>query len=363
MLLSGKSDHPPLSRRSYPVPLHLNQRGISFMAFDWPQFLADHRIHYVTNGPNTPKGDISVRCPFCHDDPSEHLAISLNNSGWHCWRNREHAGRSPIKLIQALIGCSYDQARLYAGQTTNLPSNFLEQVQAQMTPSTTTAPRDPLIFPKEFRRLDHSSALGRPYRSYLRGRGFKYPESLTDTYNLYYCTQGAFGGRIIFPVYFKKELVSWTGRAVADGVERYKSLTTTPEKAQAEGTPLAIGPITHYLLWYDELIKNKEAGKSTICLCEGPIDALKINYLADHYGIFATCCFTSSPSDPQVDLLHELLPRYKRRVLLLDAGTLALSLKTQSRLAGLDIELGQLPEGIKDPGELSHVRQLLHLAP
>ena len=331
------------------------------MAFSWPEFLNDHRIEFVTDGPNCPKGDVAIRCPWCgSQDPSQHLAISTSGSGYHCWRNRDHAGRSPIKLIQALIGCSYDQARLYAGQTTNLPSNFLEQVQAQITPSTTTAPKVPLTFPKEFRRLDHSSALGRPYRRYLKERGYKYPERLTDAFNIYYCTQGAFHGRIIFPVYFKGELVSWTGRTVTQDELRYKSLTTTPEKAQKDGTPLAIGPIAHYLLWYDELMKNQYADRSTICLCEGPFDALRINYLADHHNIYATCCFTSSPSDPQIDLLHELLPRYKRRVLLLDEGTLALSLKTQSRLAGLDIEIGMLP-GIKDPGELKHVNQLAHL--
>lgn len=330
--------------------------------FSWVEFLNDHRIHFVTDGPNCPKGDVAIKCPWCgSQDPSEHLAVNINNAGFHCWRNRDHAGKSPIKLIQALIGCSFDQAKLYAGQTTNLPSNFLEQVQAQMIPSTTTAPKTTLTLPKEFRRLDHHSALGRPYRRYLRERGYKYPENLTDLFSLYYCAQGAFCGRIIFPVYYKGTLVSWTGRTVTDDTLRYKSLTTTPEKAQKDNTPLAIGPIAHYLLWYDELMANKNAGYETICLCEGPFDALRVNYLADHYGIHATCCFTSSPSDPQIDLLHELLPRYKRRVLLLDEGTLALSLKTQSRLAGLDIEIGIIAN-VKDPGEVRQVKQLLHLA-
>ena len=319
------------------------------MAFDWQIFLNEHNVHYVTDGPNCPKGDVAVRCPFCGDDPSEHMAINIDGAGWHCWRNRSHAGKSPVKLIQAILHCSFDQARLLAGHTTNIPSNFLEQVQAQMAPSTITAPRDPLKFPREFKPLE-DKPLARPYLRYLINRGYGHPKSLTRNYGLHYCTHGAFGGHIIFPVYFQNQLVSWTGRTITDHGLRYKSLTTTPEKAKEEGTPVAIGPIGHYLLWFDELSKLEG---DTICLCEGPFDALRINYLADWYGVRATCFFTNSPSAQQIELLHELLPKYKRRILLLDAeGTLPHQIRIQSNLSELKIELGKLPKGVADPGEL-----------
>ena len=327
------------------------------MAFDWQVFLSDHNIHYVTDGPNCPKGDLAIRCPFCGDDPSQHLAVNMEGAGWHCWRNRDHAGRSPVKLIQALLGCSYDQARLFAGHTTNIPSNFLEQVQAQMAPHAIVAPRDPLKLPKELKELRNVPS-ARPYLNYLRNRGYDRPIALGREYNLRYCTTGAFAGRVILPVYFEGALVTWTGRAISKRQElRYKSLTTTPKKAKDEGTPLAIGAIGHYLLWFDDLMKRPG---HTIILCEGPFDALRVNDLGWHRGVQATCFFTNMPSAHQVDLLHELLPHYKRRILLLDAeGTLPQQIKTQTGLAGLDIELGKLPPGANDPAEIQSTKDLL----
>lgn len=328
------------------------------MAFDWPQFLTDHNVHFVTDGPNCPKGDVAVKCPFCHDDPSEHMAINIDNAGWHCWRNRSHAGRSPVKLIQALIGCSYDQARLFAGQTINLPSNFLEQVQSHMTKSTTHSPRVPLKIPRNEFKVLWGSPLAKPYARYLETRGYANPISTAYNNGLYYATGGAFTGRIIFPVYFKDELVSWTGRSISkqDSL-RYRSLAADREKAKAEGTQVAIGPINHYLLWYDELLDED----GTICLCEGPFDALKVRHLGQSLNIHATCFFTNSPSDQQIDLLYELLPRYRRRVLLLDQGTIPQALQTQNRLTELKIEIGWLPPEVKDPGELRSANDLLHL--
>lgn len=114
--------------------------------------------------------------------------------------------------------------------------------------------------------------------------------------------------------------------------------------------PLALGPISNYLLFWDHII---DCDAETIILCEGPFDALRIMYLGWTEGIVATCFFTAQPGPMQVDLLHELLPRFERRYHLLDEGTTAAQIRLSNDLAALDIEGLALPVGTKDPDLLT----------
>lgn len=326
--------------------------------FNWQKFLDHHHIHYVTSGPNVSRGNFAVQCPFCGvADPSQHMVIGSSGNWWRCWRNRIHRGNSPAKLVQALLGCSLEQALRLVGSDINIPTDFLAQVQARIAPSpTTTYPK--LTLPREFKPLsDKPSA--RPYIEYLKDRGFTTSQiaMMHKQYKILYCTQGPYKGRIIFPIYSQGVLVTWTGRSIYPNQSlRYKTLSSIPEKAAQTGFPPA-PPITNFLLWFDRLIQDS----GTIYLCEGPFDALKVNILGRAHGIHATCFFTSSPTRKQIDLLHQLLPHFKNKYLLLDQGTLAQAISITSDMAGLKIPIRQLPKGIKDPGELTQ-EQLLHLS-
>lgn len=329
------------------------------MAFNWEEFLRDHNVHYVTRGPNTPRNHVSTKCPFCGTaDPSEHMAISLEGHGWHCWRNRVHKGRSPIKLIQALIGCSYEQAQIIAGVSVTIPTDFLGSVKAQFESHNSIEDETPLDLPPEFRKLNELPSC-RPYIRYLAQRGLSDWEILTNYYGIRYCTDGPFHGRIIFPVYYQGKLRNWTARTISQNEElRYKQPMTKKEKSEKEGIPLVAKPVGHFLLWFDKLLDNPG---DTICLTEGPFDALKVNYLGEKHGIQSTCFFTNSPSEPQLNLLHELLPHYRSRILLLDQGTIPIALRLQGMLTGLDVKLIQLPSSLKDPAEIATTRELLQL--
>jgi hypothetical protein len=192
----------------------------------------------------------------------------------------------------------------------------------------------------------------RPFLRYLADRGFssEHIATLTQRYGIRYCTRGPYAGRIIFPVRMGDDLCTWTGRSISPTATlRYKSLSPDPEKAESEGVEPAMGPISNYLLFYNLLWRTR---CDVLYLCEGPFDALKIGVLGKDRGAIATCCFTAAPSAAQVELLHELFPRFRRRVLLLDRGTLPTTLRTASLFAGLDVDIGDLPRGVKDPGEL-----------
>ncbi len=327
------------------------------MSFDWLSFLSSRGIPFVVDGPNVPRGDIAaVRCPWCGaSDPSQHLTIG--SQGFHCWRNREHKGKNPVRLVQALLHCTIDQAREITGHNSiHVPDDFLSMVQRNLEPPASIKPRE-LILPKEFRPFRHLPS-ARPFISYLKSRCFTSRNILDDfkLYDIRYCVDGPFKGRIIFPVTFQNKLVSWTGRSISPrATVRYKSLTTDPELAKDQGISPAVGPINHYLLWFDNLIR---LNYHTIVLCEGPFDSLKVNILGKPHGICSTCFFTSSPTDQQIDLFHELLPRFKRKILLLDRGTLSTALRIGGQLRDLGVNIKQLTHQ-KDPAEINSYDELL----
>jgi hypothetical protein len=328
--------------------------------FDWPKFLDQYSIPYVTSGANVSKGNLATKCPFCGmEDDSHHMSISLTGKGWRCWRRPDlHRGKSPIKLVQAFLHCSYEHAaRLIGIKQHFIPTDFMSQVEQCLNPKKPPRP-EALHLPPQFREFNPQLYSCKPFIKYLKGRHF--PDKVLDE-ELRYCSTGAFKGRLVFPIYDDhKHLVSWTGRTIYPGVElRYKTLSPVPEKAQAEGLKPALGPINHYLLYQDQLLRNKT--DSTICICEGPMDALKVRVLGRGLGIAATALFTAMASVHQIDLLHEILPRYERRLIILDANTLPTALRLQNLLSGLGVEVISVPEQLKDPGALRSRSELLSL--
>lgn len=331
------------------------------MKFDWPEFLDKHRIPYTTRGPNTPRGDISVKCPFCGDaDQSDHMAISLRGDGWHCWRDQRHKGKHPARLIQVLIKCTMQEAIRLAGTDKAAPADFHAQVQANLAAQGTVDENlRGIALPKEFKPFrDIWSA--KPFLKYLDGRGMlpTKPEDLTLVYGLHYCTSDTFKGRIIFPVHHRTKLVSWTGRTIYPSVKtRYKALTTDADTALKQGVPTAVAPINHHLLWFDELMR---CGAPILVLVEGPLDALKVNMLG-RPTVRATCMFTSMPTEQQVKLFRVLFPKFKRRFLIPDRDANDKALYTVLRLSTLSLDVAMLPQHVADPAELSTTSQLMQI--
>jgi hypothetical protein len=329
--------------------------------FDWRAFLSSNRIAYVSSGPNVSKGSVAIHCPYCGSaDPSEHLVIRLNGKGWFCWRNKLHRGGSPVRLVATLLGCSFEQAAKLTGYTQYLPpSDFLGAVKALLYPKDAKEDQRVLEFPEEFHPLRVGS--GRLYWNYLfNERGFDNDDiaAMTREYDIHYCMRGAYSRRIIFLVYNLGKLVGWTGRSVdRTAFIRYRTLSQEKEKAEKEGYEPAIGPINDYLLWYDDLIEESENDPSlTLMLCEGPMDGLKVNILGRKHGIRATCLFTSSPTPSQMELLYELVPRFKRSFLFLDRGMQHQAMRLQAELRALAVEVAEPPG--KDPGDLRTSREL-----
>lgn len=333
--------------------------------FDWPQFLGKRGVAFATQGKNVSRGNLSTHCPFCGpDDSGMHLSVSTKGKGWRCLRRpRDHRGMRPEKLIMAITGCSYAAAARIVGNTVFLPDDFMATVNKHLAGAELVHQSHTLTLPDEFFPLGTNRPSAKLYHSYLSERGFDNHTELTEFYGLRYCPRGRWKGRIIFPVYHDGELVSWVGRTVypseSEHGKRYKVLSADPDKEEHP----AVGPITDYLLWYDETRNGyNDFGRfDTIVLVEGPFDALRVNVLGYEEGVVSTCFFTAQPSKRQIDLFHDLLPRFRHRFLLLDKGTTAAAMNVAGDLQTLDIDIRQMPDDVKDPGLIRTTRQLLEI--
>ena len=332
------------------------------MSFEWRSFLDSYNVKYVTSGPNVSRGHVAVHCPFCGSaDPSQHMSINLAGQGWRCFRNTSHRGKHPAYLIARLLNTSTERASQIVGDSVFIPEDFMGAVMGKLTPKVIEPRKTPLLMPEEFKPIGDKPSC-RHAVNYLTGptRMFTYDQvmGMTDRYGLKFAVRGPFKGRIIFPVEFEGDLVTWTGRTIYSQEElRYRTLSADPE---LEDDP-AIGPVNDYLLWYDD-IRDNVNDADVLVLCEGPFDALKVRVLGRRHGIEATCFFTAAPSSRQIDLLHDVVHRYPQRYLLLDRGTLGTAMRAQGDMSSLEMRVLSLPSDVKDPGTLTE-RQLLETIP
>jgi hypothetical protein len=320
--------------------------------FDYIQFFEQHNIHYRTSGPNVGRNASVIKCVWCGAaDESEHLVVSLEGKGFKCWRCK-NSGKNPAKLIQALLGCSWDQANSIAGNAKTLPNDFMLKVKSMLNKPEIIQPINKLKLPQEFKPFSRLPSC-KIYLDYINSRGFAIKDA--EDYGVRYASQGLYKGRVIFTVQFEGKLVGWTGRTVySSDPARYKTLS----HEKSGDAYLAPKPISSFLLFYDHLVKTSFP---TIVLCEGPFDSWKINVLGKYIGCISTCFFTSSISNEQLNLLHELLPKFQNRYLLLDQNTFSKAARIKSNMAALNIIVKRLPDGIKDPGDLNTVLQLQKL--
>lgn len=339
----------------------------ALMRFDWPAFLKQRGIPYVTSGPNTARGNISIRCPFCGDsDHSQHLGISLEGRGWSCWRNRiEHRGIRPHRLIQALIGCSYPEAAQIVGDVdSSLPAindnSFGDHINALIrgAPQAKPKPVKPLIMAPEIRPLIKSPLGHQQFRKYLHARKYSSEQiaELFVRYDLHGAFRGAFRYRMVFPVSHPEGLVCWTGRSIlAQEGLRYKALSADERKAKLDNVPVARLAI-HSCLWQAE--KLYEEGGDMLVIVEGPFDAMRVDFLGREFGIRATCVFGKHVSVDQIALLVDIAPKFKHHVLLLDPDAFFESQGLVTMIEPLGFRTCALPHGLKDPAMLEPMHGL-----
>lgn len=317
---------------------------------DWRRLLTDEGVPFIERGPNVKRGELNIKCPFCGSaDPSFHMGLNLENGWWACWRQRKaHSGKSPLRLLMALLRVPFWKAREIAGlgEDYSDPDGFdavaarlLGRVKAE---EGVPAGRDRfLAFPREFAPLLGPSA--QRYRRYLEGRGFDFIDDLEEMYDLQHATSGEWRDRVIIPYQIGGRMVTWTGRAIAKASLRYRDLSIDE----------SVIPPKHTLYNYDCIAD----GGSVLVIVEGPIDALKVDYYGRAVGVRAVALSTNSLSEDQTYMLQEAEGQFERIVAMMDnASALGIidSMKLRQELAFIrGLEMVPVPYGLKDAGELS----------
>lgn len=334
-------------------------------ALNWERVLADHRIPFIRTGPNVKRGEINVRCPFCGSaDPSFHMGLNLDTGWWSCWRNRsQHSGKSPLRLLMQLLGCTYNRAREIAGLGPEYidPEGF-DAIAARFlkggeTARPGTVPRKGLYLDDSFDDIKRTGRTSRHWQ-YLYDRGFDGASAagedvdvLCELYKLRAGVYDEWKNRVVIPYYRDGKLVTWTARAISQSDIRYRDL---------ELDESILGP-KETLYNHDALHKRGKA----LVIVEGPVDALKLDFYGRPWGVRAVALSTNSVSEEQAFLLQDAVDRFERVLVMMDnASILGLgdSLRMKQDLSFIPgLCVVRVPGGAKDAGEL-RPRQIINWA-
>lgn len=276
---------------------------------DIRKLLTKYHIHWIDKGENCSKWDVNVNCVFCrktsNPDPSHHLGIGLDGSGYHCLRNSRHTGPL-VKLLQEL----------------RIPPKEYENLRPAKAVSTeTNIDRDYSAF-----QYFLPATLSNECLQYLAGRGFSNPEKTCDTFNFKFIETGKWAGRLLIPL-----TIGWTGRSIRSHVEpRYKA-------------------------WTDE-VGFFEYGRSTSCIIqEGVLDSARLATVSKEYCFIATCGLERLTAA----LIYVLRERRFHSIFYVpDRGVDFLTIHNATNLLRSycvysEVKAKYLPEGVKDSCEMS----------
>ena len=319
------------------------------MRFDWQAFCVQHNVPFVTSGPNTARGHVSVKCPWCGPaDHSEHLGLSLDvvDPAWGCFRSSAHRGRNPRRLVQKLLGISFNEAQRLVDEQ-QLPTADAGELAAAMErlqggPAVVSARPESagMLLPAEFKPV-LGRAYGKQFLTYLeRVRGFpaEMLGEVCERYGLHYCLTGDFAWRLIFPILEEDgRLAGWTGRDIRPGAWlRYRTTEQLPNRVVFN---------SHHAVREE---------RETLVIVEGPVDVIKADFFGKFFGLSAVATLGTALPGERRAALAMLAQRFKRVALLFDEGTLGEVVSLAPEIAeasGRRVELWR--PGIKDPGAMS----------
>jgi DNA primase len=198
-----------------------------------------------------PRGGIEAKgpelifyCPFCEHHKRK-LQINIDSQNWHCWVC-DAKGRSVFSLAKKLNAPKQlyvELSEIYK----NYKSTFFQKDESRVNK-----------LPKEFQPLlsdKPASGITRKHAlKYLHTRGITHAD--IARYNIGYCVDGDYGGRIIVPSYDNfGHLNYYVGRSIKPNYMKYKN-----------------PPVSKNIVVFDMYIN----WKMPIVLCEGVFDAIAI---------------------------------------------------------------------------------------
>lgn len=290
------------------------------MTVDVKGLLDSLRIPYRERGRNIGRDYLGIKCPFCGDDPSEHMGIHIRTGGYHCWRDDSHSGGHIYYLLRAL----------------GVPASELREVLPRFDDGEDKSPKrkvEAALF-EGWKSLP--PAIEPRHLKYLTDRGFSEPVDAVRIGDIRFSNVGKARWRLLFPMTSLRGIEGWTGRAIHPDCEpRYET-----------ECPVA-----------DRCIVGSTRAPNLFAV-EGPIDALKLNYTLNKLGVVNTAAFAyhgSGLSDNHYRLLVDVRP--VRIIVCIDNDpNKSFARRSRQRFGELRMftrpEFWEVPEMFKDVGEM-----------
>jgi len=324
-------------------------------SFDWREFLIENSIPYIERGENCARGNINVNCPFCGNDSKYHLGIDVsNNKGWGCWRSSDHRGKSPVKLVEALLGCSTREAMSIVRDDSITTIDNFDDLIDEWNPNVDqkVASDYAIKWPKNFILPDGSLRWHKPYLDYVRDRGFARRDVLDffEYYDIRITKESVWRDRVLIPYYSYDELTGWSGRSIKrHPYLRWMALSSNNEDKKGRKS----GKTIKHCIGNE---KNLMGGGNILILFEGQFDFLKLDYYGKKLGVRAGCLFNTSLSDEQESIVSELTQRFDKVFFVLDDGKEMDSMRLSMRFP--DIGQVKVPYKLDDFGEASKLQAM-----
>jgi hypothetical protein len=273
------------------------------MSYDFERLLHDHGID--CEGANS-RGFVTLSCPFCGDS-GRRGGFNVNESYYTCWLCGWH-GLNDVVTALGIQGWSKIRSRYESGSSKREKAHTEVAAACVLPPGTQ---------PLKYR-----------HKKYLRERGFK-PHEIVETWGIMGTPHvGEWKNRIIIPIHYKGEIVSYQGRDITGKSSlRYRTCSKSDEK------------IFHKKIVYGyDYIRNSHP-----VVCEGVTDVWRL-------GQGAVATFGTSWSREQVLLLS----KFRQATIIYDAEADAQrrAIAIAAELSGLGVDADTVMLRRGDPGRL-----------
>jgi len=267
------------------------------------------------NGIEAKGPELMFYCPFC-DHHKRKLQVNVDTQQWHCWVC-DAKGRSIFTLAKKLKS----PKQIYTELSTilGIKQTFNDSSKQQTLSG----------LPKQFQPLASNSGgiVKNQALKYLHERGITKHDIIR--YNIGFCVDGEYGGRIIVPSYDADGYLNYfVGRSIYEGKLKYKN-----------------PPVSRNIIVFESNIN----WNMPVVLCEGVFDAIAIKRNA-----IPLLGKTVSES-----LMTRLVSeRVKEVVIALDPDALSTAVAISQRLMryGINVKNTNLESG--DPSDLGYVAML-----
>jgi DNA primase len=288
---------------------------LNLKSIDIRQYLEHKGITYKTEGKNVTAGWAEVPCPFCINDPSEHLGINLDSNSINCWKCGTTG--TIFKYVMKIEKCSFKRSEslLKPFTYTDIPPEQIERAGEanRSIDFDFTLPVEAAISPLPM------------HTTYLEGRRFDLV-TIQETYKIRFCGHtGMYAYRIIIPIFLRNKLVAFTSRGVSDDMApKYKS-----------------SPNTESIIPIKDCLYNIDTVKQTALVVEGPLDVWRV-------GDGCICTFGTKFTKRQIAQIKEI----KRVFVMFDDGAQKEASNLANELALFtEVEVIELNQG--DPCDMS----------